>query len=142
MERDAKGTCLTAVIPIPLFTIMGTTSCQSLISFTRRYIPGKPATRNSPSRGFDPNRSLTLAEVCFPSQQPLLNTGSRSTLVALNIILRVAMQLIKRDEPNRFIFLRDPIMASHVYKGIRDGKAHQSAYEEVYKRCHREIGLS
>ena len=33
-------------------------------------------------------------------------------------------------------------MASHMYKGMQDGKAHQSANEEVYRRYHREIGRS
>lgn len=41
------------------------------------------------------------------------------------------MLLIEREEPSRFILELDPIMVSHVYEGIQNGKAHQSANEEV-----------
>ena len=41
------------------------------------------------------------------------------------------MLLIEREEPSRFILELDPIMASHVHKGIQDGKAHQTANEEA-----------
>ena len=41
------------------------------------------------------------------------------------------MLLIEREEPSRLILELDPIMASHVYKGIQDGKAHQTTNEEA-----------